>query len=274
MTRPWQHKYLAIHSSWSMHMWQRCFCCVVNMKVCNYVGGNAEDNSCSWDNELVFFNPSSPGRRLEFVVAVVLLLCDLWRGADHQNPPLQRSRASAGRQGLRGQRQRDPGVPCWPLSQWVEPTWTQQQHLHYSCTYDIHPSFLRPRRFPKATFFLCVLDWPPAALSGNVNSKQHNMFPPVPLKFQIPCLPLGSFDWGCSRAAETIDECARNQEAQCQTMTVFPFSWRWLGTMVPVGDMLSNVWRRSQKSHAWVQQPRASVRWQEMHRKGQWQWQL
>lgn len=81
-----------------------------------------------------FSNPSSPGRRLEFVVAVVLLLCDLWRGADHQDTALQRSRASAGGQGLRGQREGDPGLPRWPLSQWVKPTWTQRQHLHHSCS--------------------------------------------------------------------------------------------------------------------------------------------
>lgn len=87
-------------------------------------------------------NPSSAGRRLEFVVAVVVLLGHLWRGTDHQNTPLQRSRASAGRQRLRGEWERDSSLPCRPMSQWVELTQTQQQHLRYSCVTDRHPNFL------------------------------------------------------------------------------------------------------------------------------------
>lgn len=61
-------------------------------------------------------NPSSAGRRLEFVVAVVILLSHLWRGTHHQNTPLQRTRASAGGQRLRGKWEGDSGLPYRPVS--------------------------------------------------------------------------------------------------------------------------------------------------------------
>lgn len=122
-------------------------------------------------------NPSSAGRRLEFVVAMVVLLGDLRRGTDHQNTPLQRSRASAGRQRLRGKWERDSGLPCRSMSKWVELTQTQQHHLRYSCVTDRHPNFLMP---PQGCIF-CVLGRPSASLSGNVDSNQHNMLPLAPL---------------------------------------------------------------------------------------------
>ena len=52
------------------------------------------------------------------------------------------------------------------------------------------------------------------------------------------------------------------------------FSGRWLGSLVSMGNLLSNVWRWGQKSDTWVQQPSASVRWQEVYRGGGRQWQL
>lgn len=61
--------------------------------------------------------PSSAGRRLEFVVAVVVMFCDLRRGTDHQNTPLQCSRATAGGQRLRGKRERNSALHCTAVSQ-------------------------------------------------------------------------------------------------------------------------------------------------------------
>lgn len=135
-------------------------------------------------------NPSSAGRRLEFVVAVVVLLGDLRRGTDHQNTPLQRSRASAGWQRLRGKWERDSSLPCRPMSKWVELTQTQQQHLRYSCVTDKHPNFLMS---PQGCIF-CVLGRPSASLSGNVLLHLIRFHIPVWVFeiFHFRCLELGS----------------------------------------------------------------------------------
>lgn len=63
--------------------------------------------------------PSAPGRRVEFVVAVVILLRDLRGGTDHQDTTLQCSRAPAGGQRLRRERERDSALHCQAVSQWV-----------------------------------------------------------------------------------------------------------------------------------------------------------
>jgi len=65
------------------------------------------------------FIPSSPGRRVEFVVAMVILLSDLWRRTNYQDTPLQRSCATAGRQRLRGKWERDSELHCQAMSKWV-----------------------------------------------------------------------------------------------------------------------------------------------------------
>lgn len=63
--------------------------------------------------------PSTPRRRVEFVVAMVVLLCDLRGRADHQNTALQRSGATAGGQRLRGEWTRNPEVHRQAMSKWV-----------------------------------------------------------------------------------------------------------------------------------------------------------
>lgn len=101
---------------------------------------------------------SSPGRRVEFVVAVVVLLSDLWRRTDYQDTTLQCSCATAGGKRLRRKWERDSALHCQPVSQWVfQPEGNiQQQYLHNSSYHPCRTARLRvPHGSLEATFPIC-----------------------------------------------------------------------------------------------------------------------
>lgn len=130
---------------------------------------------------LTFFSPSSsPGRWLESVVSVVLLLSDMWGRADHQDKTLQCSCASTGRQRLWGEWKGDSGLHCRAMSQWViliNPWGLCPLPLHpWQAFKHLYASWLPPRQHSP-----CVLGWPLFYHSGNVDSNKLSLFPFVAL---------------------------------------------------------------------------------------------